>query len=90
MGVINEIATLMKEHPEVNFSVEGHTDSDGDDDLNQVLSQQRAETVVRTLKEMGVDGSRMTSKGWGESKPMDTNATAEGKANNRRVEFVKI
>jgi len=89
MGVINEIATLMKEHPEVNFSVEGHTDSDGDDTFNQTLSEQRAETVVNTLKKLGIDGNRMTSKGWGESKPLDSNATPEGKANNRRVEFVK-
>jgi OOP family OmpA-OmpF porin len=90
MGIINEIATLMKEHPEVNFSVEGHTDSDGDNDFNQTLSEERAKTVVSTLKDMGIDGSRLTSKGWGESKPLDTNATAEGKANNRRVEFVKV
>lgn len=90
MGVINEIATLMKEHPEVSFSVEGHTDSDGDDAFNQNLSEQRAGTVVEALKSLGIDGSRMTSKGWGESKPLDTNATAEGKANNRRVEFVKV
>lgn len=90
MGVINEIATLMKEHPEVSFSVEGHTDSDGDGSFNQTLSEQRAGTVVEALKSLGIDGSRMTSKGWGESKPLDTNATAEGKANNRRVEFVKV
>jgi OOP family OmpA-OmpF porin len=90
MGVINEIAALMNEHPEINFSVEGHTDSDGDDAFNQTLSEQRAETVVSTLKKLGIDGSRMTSKGWGESKPIDSNATSEGKANNRRVEFVKI
>ncbi len=89
MGVINEIAALMKDHPEVNFSVEGHTDSDGDDGFNQTLSEQRAETVANTLKKLGIDGSRMTSKGWGESKPIDSNATPEGKANNRRVEFVK-
>jgi len=89
MGIINEIVTLMKDHPDVNFSVEGHTDSDGDDALNQTLSEQRAETVVTTLKKAGIDGSRMTSKGWGESKPLDSNATPEGKANNRRVEFVK-
>jgi len=63
MGVINEIAGLMKEHPEVNFSVEGHTDSDGDDAFNQTLSEQPAETVVNTLKKLGIDGSRMTSKG---------------------------
>lgn len=90
MGVINEIATLMKDHPEIKFSVEGHTDSDGDDAFNQKLSEQRAETVLNTLIEMGIDRSRLTSKGWGESKPVDTNATPEGKANNRRVEFVKI
>ena len=90
MGIINEIATLMKEHPEINFCVEGHTDSDGDNDFNQTLSEQRAKTVVSTLEEMGIDGSRLTSKGWGESKPIDTNATSEGKANNRRVEFVKV
>ena len=90
MGVINEIATLMKEHPEIRFCVEGHTDSDGDDSLNQTLSEQRAATVVSTLTGMGIDAGRLTSKGWGENKPIDSNATPEGKANNRRVEFVKI
>lgn len=89
MGVINEIAALMKDHPEVNFSVEGHTDSDGDLDLNQTLSEQRAGTVVTTLAKMGIASNRLSSKGWGESKPIDTNDTPEGKANNRRVEFVK-
>jgi OmpA-OmpF porin, OOP family len=89
MGVINEIATLMKEHPEINFSVEGHTDSDGNDALNQTLSEQRAGTVVTTLAKMGIASNRLSSKGWGESKPLDTNDTPEGKANNRRVEFVK-
>jgi outer membrane protein OmpA-like peptidoglycan-associated protein len=90
MGVINEIAALMKDHPEVKFSVEGHTDSDGDDNLNQTLSEQRAGTVVATLEKLGIDTNRLTSKGWGESKPMDTNSTPEGKASNRRVEFVKM
>jgi OmpA-OmpF porin, OOP family len=90
MGIINEIATLMKENPDIKFSVEGHTDSDGDDALNQTLSEQRAATVVNTLTKLGIDVGRMTSKGWGESQPLDTNSTPEGKANNRRVEFVKI
>ncbi|HBE43440.1 MAG TPA: hypothetical protein DDW27_20025 [Bacteroidales bacterium] len=90
MGVINEIATLMKQHPEIKFSVEGHTDSDGDDALNQTLSEQRAATVVGALTKMGIASDRMSSKGWGESKPIDSNGTPEGKANNRRVEFVKI
>ncbi|MBN1387113.1 MAG: OmpA family protein [Bacteroidales bacterium] len=90
MGVINEIATLMKQHPEIKFSVEGHTDSDGDDAFNQTLSEQRAATVVGALTKMGIASDRMSSKGWGESKPVDSNGTPEGKANNRRVEFVKI
>jgi outer membrane protein OmpA-like peptidoglycan-associated protein len=90
MGIINEIAALMKQHPEIKFSVEGHTDSDGDDAFNQTLSEQRAATVVSTMTEMGIDSGRLSSKGWGESKPLDSNGTPEGKANNRRVEFVKI
>jgi OOP family OmpA-OmpF porin len=90
MGVINEIATLMNEYPEIKFSVEGHTDSDGDDAFNQTLSEQRASTVVNALTKIGIDAGRLTSNGWGENKPLDTNATPEGKANNRRVEFVKI
>lgn len=90
MGVINEIATLMKEHPDLKFSVEGHTDSDGEDTSNQTLSENRAKTVLQTLISMGIDSSRLSSKGWGESKPIDANDTPEGKANNRRVEFVKM
>ena len=90
MGVINEIAKLMKEHPEINFSVEGHTDSDGETVFNQSLSERRAEAVMAEMVRLGIDRTRMTSKGFGESAPIDTNTTPEGKANNRRVEFVKI
>lgn len=90
MGVLNEIAKLMKDHPEINFSVEGHTDSDGETAFNQSLSERRAEAVVNEMIRLGIDGSRMTSKGFGESAPIDTNSTPEGKANNRRVEFLKI
>jgi OmpA-OmpF porin, OOP family len=89
MGIINEIADIMKEHPDINFSVEGHTDSDGDDAFNQTLSEERAAAVASTLTKIGVDARRLSSKGWGENKPLDTNSTPEGKANNRRVEFVK-
>ncbi|TNF42453.1 MAG: OmpA family protein [Bacteroidetes bacterium] len=90
MGIINEIAKLMKEHPEIIISVEGHTDSDGETTFNQSLSERRAEAVMNELVRLGIDGTRMTSKGFGESAPIDTNNTPEGKANNRRVEFVKI
>ena len=74
----------------MKFSVEGHTDSDGDEQFNMELSEKRAKAVMDKLIEMGIDSSRLKSKGWGETKPIDTNATPEGKANNRRVEFVKF
>ncbi|MEK9137802.1 MAG: OmpA family protein, partial [Bacteroidota bacterium] len=90
MGVINEIVALMKDHPEVNFRIEGHTDSDGDDAFNQKLSDERAGAVKTEFVKLGIDALRLQTKGWGESKPVDGNATPEGKANNRRVEFVKM
>ena len=90
MGIINEIYTLLEQHPDLNFSVEGHTDSDGDDALNQTLSEARAKTVMDKLTSMGISADRLTFKGWGETMPVTSNGTAEGKAENRRVEFVKV
>jgi outer membrane protein OmpA-like peptidoglycan-associated protein len=89
MGVLNDIAALMKDHAELKFSIEGHTDSDGSDESNRKLSDERANAVIQQLASMGIDAGRLTAKGWGEGKPVDTNETPEGKANNRRVEFVK-
>ena len=90
MGVINAIYALLKDHPEIKLSVEGHTDSDGDDAFNQDLSERRARAVADQLVKMGINDSRLTSKGWGESKPAGSNNTSEGKAANRRVEFCKM
>lgn len=90
MGIINKIFNLMEEHPEIKFSIEGHTDSDGDDQLNQKLSEERSEAVKEKLVEMGIEDNRLTTKGWGESKTIHDNSSPEGKANNRRVEFVKL
>ncbi|PKQ65806.1 hypothetical protein BZG02_02025 [Labilibaculum filiforme] len=89
MGQINEIFELLQKQPSLNFSVEGHTDSDGDDSFNMTLSKERAEVVMKKLVQMGISSNRLSSTGFGESKPIDNNSTAEGKANNRRVEFVK-
>lgn len=89
MGTINEVYTILKDHPELNFEIDGYTDNDGSADLNEKLSQQRADAVRGQLITMGIDKSRLTTKGMGESKPIDSNDTPEGKANNRRVEFVK-
>jgi OOP family OmpA-OmpF porin len=89
MGTLNGIVQIMKDNPEIKFEVGGHTDSDGDDISNQKLSQQRAEAVRSQLVSMGVDAGRLTSKGYGETKPIADNNSFEGKANNRRVEFIK-
>ena len=88
-GTINYVVKMMQDHPELKFSVEGHTDSDGDNASNQTLSQKRAEAVKNALVKQGIGAERLTSKGWGETKPMAGNDTPEGKAQNRRVEFVK-
>lgn len=90
MGVLNKVAKMMQEHPDLNFSIEGHTDSDGADDYNLQLSEQRAASVKETLTNLGIDASRMQNKGLGESVPVSDNTSPEGKANNRRVEFIKI
>jgi len=90
MGVLNEIYKMLSDHPDVKVSVEGHTDTDGDEAMNQKLSEQRAETVMKQLVSMGISADRLSSKGFGESQPVNTNATPEGKAENRRVEFVKM
>jgi outer membrane protein OmpA-like peptidoglycan-associated protein len=89
MGVLNEIYKMLSEHPDVAVSVEGHTDSDGDNGLNQKLSEDRAQTVMEQLVSMGISQERLSFKGYGESKPVAPNDTPEGKASNRRVEFLK-
>jgi len=89
MGTLNMVVQVMKDNPDILFEVGGHTDSDGDDAYNIKLSQQRADAVKQQLTSMGVDASRLTAKGYGETKPVADNTSPEGKANNRRVEFVK-
>ena len=90
MGPINKIYKLMTKYPDLKFSVEGHTDSDGDAASNMKLSEARAKAVMDKLMAMGIAADRLKYKGLGESNPIDTNATPEGRANNRRVEFVKF
>lgn len=89
MGTINYVIKMMTDNPELKFSVEGHTDSDGDFAANQKLSEARAKSVLEALVKAGISADRLTSIGHGESKPMAGNDTPEGKAQNRRVEFVK-
>ncbi|WP_242927650.1 OmpA family protein [Pontibacter vulgaris] len=88
-GTLADIAHLMQEQPTMKFTIEGHTDSDGDESANMKLSQQRAEAVKSYLVDQGIKADRLEAKGLGESKPIDKNSTPEAKSNNRRVEFVK-
>ncbi len=85
-SILGNITSILKEYPSAKFNVEGHTDSDGSDKFNQKLSEERANAVVTYLVKNGIDSSRLTSVGYGESKPIDTNKTKAGKANNRRTE----
>jgi OmpA-OmpF porin, OOP family len=86
MPVLEAMTAILKEYPTANFSLEGHTDSDGAEAMNQKLSEERAAAVKNFLVENGIAAERLTSKGFGETMPVDTNKTAKGKANNRRVE----
>ena len=90
MGEINRIVTLMKENPDLKFSVEGHTDSTGNEVSNQTLSEARSKAIVDKLIELGIATDRLTASGKGQSSPIADNGTDEGRAKNRRVEFVKL
>ncbi|HPB05867.1 MAG TPA: OmpA family protein [Prolixibacteraceae bacterium] len=88
---IKGIADVLKENPSVNVQIVGHTDSDGDEAKNLDLSQRRAASVKAFLtREFNIDDTRMKTDGKGEGQPIDNNSTAEGKAQNRRVEFIKM
>jgi outer membrane protein OmpA-like peptidoglycan-associated protein len=87
---LKEIATTLKQHPDLKVEVQGHTDNVGKPDANLQLSQARADAVKQTLTtEYGVPAGQLTAKGYGDTKPTADNKTAEGRANNRRVELVK-
>ncbi len=85
--ILDETVHVFKKNPGVRVEIDGHTDSDGSDEHNLGLSQRRAEAVRQYLVGHGVAADRLTSKGFGESKPVASNETAEGKALNRRVEL---
>jgi outer membrane protein OmpA-like peptidoglycan-associated protein len=79
----------LKEYPNSKFQIEGHCDSDGNE-LNQTLSENRAHAVVNYLIENGIAEDRLKHTGFGETKPIASNKTAKGKAENRRVEISLI
>ena len=86
-SVMVDIITILKEYPNSKFTVEGHTDSVGSEKLNQSLSESRALSVKEFLVDKGIEEFRLSAVGYGESKPMATNNTRAGRAQNRRVEI---
>jgi len=86
--LIDEIADVLLRNPQVrNIEVQGHTDSSGSPEINLQLSQQRAEAVVRALIARGVESTRLSAKGYGDTRPLAPNITAANRARNRRVQF---
>ena len=89
MTEIQKVADYMKKNPQARFEVQGHTDNQGSDKINDPLSQQRAEAVVKALEGLGCDPFNMRAVGKGSHEPIADNATEDGRAKNRRVEFIK-
>jgi outer membrane protein OmpA-like peptidoglycan-associated protein len=88
MRNLDKLAEFLKKYPTRNILVEGHTDSRGSESMNLTLSQNRADSVRNALVSRGVDGTRITAKGYGKSQPVADNATESGRSQNRRVEIV--
>ena len=87
-GLLDEVVTVLNAYPDVHIRVEGHTDNSGKAWMNRVLSKGRAESVYNYLVSKGIPGERLEFKGYGPDRPIDTNKTSEGRAKNRRVDFV--
>ncbi|CAM1347354.1 OmpA family protein [Tenacibaculum crassostreae] len=87
-GVLKRIKNMLIDNPDWKFEIVGHTDSDGEEKNNLILSQNRAKSVKNALVAMGIAPTRLTILGKGESEPLNTNSTPEEKANNRRVVFI--
>lgn len=89
-NIIDQIAEMLKSNPSLKTSIEGHTDNVGTAASNQTLSENRAKAVMTALVSKGIDKTRFSAKGWGQTKPISDNSTDDGKAKNRRVEIVKM
>jgi len=89
MPQVEQVMALLSQDPALKLAINGHTDNTGEKAHNQALSEGRAKAVVAALTGKGIDATRLTAQGFGDSQPVADNATEEGKAKNRRVELVK-
>ena len=89
LPIVDQMVKMLNEAPTMKISIEGHTDNVGTPAANKVLSENRAKSVVNALIAKGIEKTRLSSKGWGQEKPMTDNNSDDGKAKNRRVEIVK-
>ncbi len=89
-GILDEVAAILSANPNAQIQIAGHTDSDGDESYNQTLSEQRAQSVYNYLVNKGVEASRLSTIGYGESQPVVPNNSSANKALNRRIEFVVL
>jgi len=89
-SLVSEAANILKENPEMRIEIQGHTDSTGPEAYNQTLSEKRANAIMEYLVNKGIDSGRLEVKGYGESDPIGSNETAEGRQKNRRVRFKRI
>ena len=87
--LLNTVAQVLTDFPGMTVEIQGHTDNRGSDQFNLRLSQQRADSVRQYLVGQGIDAGRLTARGFGETRPVETNRTAEGRSINRRVEFLR-
>jgi OmpA-OmpF porin, OOP family len=87
-GALDKVVTFFKTNENIRFEIAGHTDDEGADDYNLALSLGRAQAVVDYMVKAGIDASRVTAEGYGESRPIDKGITKAAKARNRRVEFI--
>ena len=87
-GLLDEVAGVLKEHPEITkIEVQGHTDDRGTPAGNEKLSQDRADAVLAAMVKRGIDAGRLTAKGYGQTVPVESNKTEVGRQKNRRVQF---
>ena len=88
--VLDEAIVELQKYKHVIVLIEGHTSSEGSDDMNMTLSQQRADSVKAYLVSKGVDASRLETKGFGKTKPIASNDTKQGREQNRRITFTPL